>query len=56
MIVGLLPLLPELRFLQLLLHFVIGCAREGIKENHNNRCQPEAERHQIIRRDQAQQG
>ena len=48
-IFGLLKLLPELNFPELLLHFVAGCSSEGIKEDHNNCCQAQAQCRKIIR-------
>ena len=50
-------LLPSLLSLpKFFLHFVVGGAGEGIKENHHDRCEPQPESRQIIRRDEAQQG
>ena len=55
-IISLLLLSSLLRLLEFLLNFVVGCASEGIKENHDNRCKPQPESCQIKRRNKAQQG
>ena len=55
-IFGLLLLSSLLSLPEFLLNFVVGGASEGIKENHHNCCQPQPQSHQVIRRNEAQQG